>query len=57
MAKQVNASGARGSAKSGASGKSRSPTSNPHTGSRVEPSHITEKKRTIRATKAKGKAK
>lgn len=56
MAKNYSGHGQRTNTTSATGRKERSPTSTPHTGSRVEPSHGTQQARTKRAAKtARGK--
>lgn len=51
---QIKSGKGQKKSKGSASGqKSRSPTSNPHNASREEPSHVVEKRRTVREQKAK----
>ena len=52
MASIGNKGGQRGNTTSASGRKERSPTSTPHTGSRADPSHVTEKARNDRAKKA-----
>ena len=51
MAGVSNSGGQRGNLSSGSGRKERSPTSTSHKGSRVDPSHLTEKARDTRAKK------
>lgn len=53
MAKINKRGGQKKSTGSASGQKSRSPTSNPHGASREEPSHVTEKRRSVREKKAK----